>query len=381
MNFKNYLNEFVDAKKKRAPRSDVMKRKIKVLYDFIQSIMENTNRRDIITKLGRYFGNLAKVTRPYDVSTFMPTVLQARNFFDNLEYAKDAAKIILKEKPTRAGAVEKHRVLADLLRKVKGMSFDDIKQYFDKKVEVMEMINLIDKYLGEADHHRQKWPDIVTKNGKKGKLIAYWDDLMKYRLVSENIEPLPLTSCPIEKIYGGIPTGGGFAPNVEFEVGLQRMAEAAHCILGSLHRAYYTRGYLSGEFAHIEEEFDLIKGFQREYSKDLYVGRVFPLDRKYGPMAIESIRRNAPKLIKQAKDSIRRLDKKKYPKEAYELAKQSYQFLIDLSEAGLKTVSDTNIKTETDIGTKYILFNYLKKLDGAVRELERKVNAFGKIAD
>lgn len=180
MNFKNYLNEFVDAKKKRAPRSDVMKRKLQVLYDFIQSIMENTNRRDILTKLGRYFGNLAKVTRPYDVSTFMPTVLQARNFFDNLEYAKDAAKIILKEKPTRAGAVEKHRVLADLLRKVKGMSFDDIKQYFDKKIEVMEMMNLIEKYLGEADRHRQKWADTFTKDGKKGKLIAYWDDLAAY---------------------------------------------------------------------------------------------------------------------------------------------------------------------------------------------------------
>jgi hypothetical protein len=179
-----------------------------------------------------------------------------------------------------------------------------------------------------------------------------------------------IEQCPLGKMYGGIPTGGGYIPNVEFEVGLQRMAEAAHCILGSLNRAFYEIGYISGEKKHIKEEFDLIKRDQREYSKDLYIGRVFPLEREYGPKAVESIRKNAPKLIKLAKDLMRKLDKSRYPKEAYELAKQTYQFIIDLSEAGLKTVSENNIDGMT------IKRNYLNDLDKSVRELERKVDAF-----
>ena len=55
-------------------------------------------------------------------------------------------------------------------------------------------------------------------------------------------------SCPIRGgHYGGIPGGGGYRPYKEYDVGAQRMAEAAHCILGSIakilpHYDQYKRG-------------------------------------------------------------------------------------------------------------------------------------------
>ena len=39
---------------------------------------------------------------------------------------------------------------------------------------------------------------------------------------------------PLDQPYGGIPDGGGYESNTEYEIGAQRIAEAAHCILGSL---------------------------------------------------------------------------------------------------------------------------------------------------
>ena len=41
--------------------------------------------------------------------------------------------------------------------------------------------------------------------------------------------------CPIRgAIYGGIPSGGDFLATTEYEVAASNIAEAAHCILGSL---------------------------------------------------------------------------------------------------------------------------------------------------
>jgi len=40
--------------------------------------------------------------------------------------------------------------------------------------------HLIEKYIGEADRHLSMWAKETTKDGKKGKLIGYWDDLTAY---------------------------------------------------------------------------------------------------------------------------------------------------------------------------------------------------------
>ena len=44
----------------------------------------------------------------------------------------------------------------------------------------MNLIEKIEKYLDEADRHLSMWAKETTKDGKKGKLIGYWDDLAAY---------------------------------------------------------------------------------------------------------------------------------------------------------------------------------------------------------
>lgn len=38
-------------------------------------------------------------------------------------------------------------------------------------------MDLVNKYLGEA---KGEWADTASKDGKKGNLIGYWDDLAAY---------------------------------------------------------------------------------------------------------------------------------------------------------------------------------------------------------
>lgn len=84
---------------------------------------------------------------------------------------------------------------------------------------------------------------------------------------------------------------------------------------------------------------------------------------------------SAPKLIKQAEDSIRKLDEKKYPKEAYELALRTYMFLKTISKAGLKTVSEDNIRKGE------LVLNYLNsfEVNSSVKSLGQKVDNFIKV--
>ena len=87
-------------------------------------------------------------------------------------------------------------------------------------------------------------------------------------------------SCPIRsRLYGGILGGGGFGTSTEWEVGAQRAAEAAHCILGSLGKWTYGGDphwdkMLRIEREHILEEMDIIEYVLKEYAKPLYVDRI-----------------------------------------------------------------------------------------------------------
>ena len=49
---------------------------------------------------------------------------------------------------------------------------------------------------------------------------------------------LEASTCPLNtQVYGGLPAGGNYRSSTEYEIGAQRIAEAIHCILGSLHKA------------------------------------------------------------------------------------------------------------------------------------------------
>ena len=75
-----------------------------------------------------------------------------------------------------------------------------------------------------------------------------------------------------DKDYGGIPPGGGFGYNTEYEVGLQTILEAAHCILGSIDRSLgKSTSITSTEAEHIAQEIYIIKKTLLEYGKPLYL--------------------------------------------------------------------------------------------------------------
>lgn len=144
-----------------------------------------------------------------------------------------------------------------------------------------------------------------------------------------------LERCPLQTMYGEMPGGGGYSANTEYEIGAQRMAEAAHCILGSLAKLSDNTPFWV-EFGHIEEEMELIVGFVKEYSKDLYVTRVWRPG-IYSEASIESIIKKAPILKKKAESAKKRIDKN-LPVEIKRLAEASYRFLIVLSEELLKSI-------------------------------------------
>jgi len=65
-------------------------------------------------------------------------------------------------------------------------------------------------------------------------------------------------------LYGGLPSGGGYECSTYMELAAQHIAEAAHCILGSLGKAHPRRGRedwrksLGYEVAHLREEIGII---------------------------------------------------------------------------------------------------------------------------
>ena len=167
------------------------------------------------------------------------------------------------------------------------------------------------------------------------------------------------SSCPVKtKLYGGLPTGGGYKANTEFEIGAQRFSEAAHCILGSLGKIYGSGSNNPKriERAHIEEELGIIEGVVKEYSRDLYSDRMYTTveqamkdgytDEKYAKNAveyvkksIESIKSASPKLKSMAQNLIKQTDKD-YPSEISELINATYGSIIILSNSMMKSVKN-----------------------------------------
>lgn len=165
--------------------------------------------------------------------------------------------------------------------------------------------------------------------------------------------------CPLRDItYGGIKTGGGFGATKELEVGAQRMAEAAHCILGSLGRHLGSSRSDWGamvrlETGHLREEMELIEKFLDEYSKDIYINQINggwkdykpeyqASSRKYIEMFRKSVLKSAPRLIISAKENARKLFKNKsgIPMAVFNAAISSYLVLVKLAEAMIREVKN-----------------------------------------
>lgn len=183
--------------------------------------------------------------------------------------------------------------------------------------------------------------------------------------------------CPIQtKLYGGIPSGGGFRSNTEYEVGAQRAAEAAHCILGSLgKRVGRDLGWKSVyrfEMGHIREELGIIKYVMKEYNRSLYNDRLLTGNTLSGARTVESIRKVAPKLKKLAQMNLRAWNQQKgVPSDIKDTGQQTYQFLIVLSDVLLDSVRVYPARvTNAYKDTK--LRNQVSKLSSAVRSMEQE---------
>lgn len=168
-----------------------------------------------------------------------------------------------------------------------------------------------------------------------------------YKIAQEN---------PLNEYYGDIPSNGGFGYATEYEIGISRIAEALHCIIGSLCKQYW-RGELDKigiEQGHIKEEFKLIKDCIEEYSRDLYNKRLYAFEefrkyfdteeeflsyiaqkKEYAQKSIDSIRSNGETLLNLAQSKIGLLGNSLIER----MAKQCYICLVALSQAAVKSVS------------------------------------------
>jgi hypothetical protein len=146
------------------------------------------------------------------------------------------------------------------------------------------------------------------------------------------------STCPLRDIYGGMLPGGGYKSYTEYEIGAQRIAEALHCILGSLSKDFgrYESNpdeFKSFETGHIKEEMGLIEKDIDEYCNVIYTKML--KGRMYSEDSVKSMKKVSPRLIKMAKQAKKKLKKEDMPIEMYNVADSSYATLIELGKSVL----------------------------------------------
>jgi hypothetical protein len=138
-----------------------------------------------------------------------------------------------------------------------------------------------------------------------------------------------------------MPDFGGYGSDTEYEVGAGIIAESAHCILGSLGRAYRR---LEGEWnpdlewGHIREEISLIKGAMSEYPRPVYLDQINDPERRkqsaYIKSSIKSINDVSPGLQGQAEAMrVALRSQSDVPAWAMEIGTHSYDVIIALARA------------------------------------------------
>jgi hypothetical protein len=163
--------------------------------------------------------------------------------------------------------------------------------------------------------------------------------------------------CPLRsKLYGGIRSGGGYGPTTEFEIGAQVIAEAAHCILGSLGRHLGHGDDWAGmkrvERGHLHEELGIIKDAITEYSRTLYAERLEHPTRyvrrehhadaiEHADTTVAHIREVSPKLERRARElGLRVADDASIPRDVRHVAVAAYAVLVQLAKAMVAAVQD-----------------------------------------
>jgi hypothetical protein len=170
----------------------------------------------------------------------------------------------------------------------------------------------------------------------------------------EQEQTMPNPKCPIRsEMYGGMPTGGGYVANTEYEIGAQRIAEAAHCLLGSLGNVGKGDDWdvmLRYERAHIEEELGIIVDDVKEYARDVYTRQFYDVS-DYKPQyrervaesarnSVASILKTSPKLRARAEERLAVVARDKtIPTEIRLVAVATYMVLIELANAMEHSVS------------------------------------------
>jgi hypothetical protein len=189
---------------------------------------------------------------------------------------------------------------------------------------------------------------------------------------------------PLEKyLYGGLPEGGGYECYTMMELGAQHIAEAAHCILGSLGRTVgptRTRDWrylLRYEVAHIKEEMGIIRKRVFKYSEcgwdhsarlhmNDFEGEYAP----YVAMTVESVRRVSPKLRARAESMRAALEAQSdVPEKLYDVAIACYDLAIALTLAMESVVINWPERRITNPYVDARLVEATKALEEKVAEL------------
>jgi hypothetical protein len=157
--------------------------------------------------------------------------------------------------------------------------------------------------------------------------------------------------------YGGIPSGGGFDSNTEYEVGLQRILEAIHCILGSIERGVDVSGNIIWhELDHIKEEINIIKNSLEEYARPLYLTHG---SSHYMKKTVENMKTIPQKMIPQIKShqlSFEKLKEKINPL-IFEMGMLSYKFALLVYIIAKKSVK-TNTITQSVFNNPHIILTF-----------------------
>lgn len=148
--------------------------------------------------------------------------------------------------------------------------------------------------------------------------------------------------CPIQdSAYGGLPPGGNIDRFTEYLVGASRTAQAVHCLLGSLGRSEgedTEHRNLKSEFAHAEDELEIIEHVRDEYSKDLYVDRLVHKDADYLEKMATEIETSVAELRDRAERMKQSVGSDLHPPIYRQVAEDAYEVVIALCEALLSSL-------------------------------------------
>jgi hypothetical protein len=179
-----------------------------------------------------------------------------------------------------------------------------------------------------------------------------------------------------------MPGGGGYSSATELEVGAQRIAEAAHCILGSLGRMSGEHNWVNvytTEAGHVDEENEIIQRAMKEYRQQLYVDQILDPTknikpqyrdsrRHYVAQSIKSILAASPKLEALAKKTLTRWQQQKdVPSDIHEVGIAAYETLIALARAMREAVAGYPDRVTNPYRDRKLVAA-TQKLDSAVKQ-------------